>query len=118
MNIDRTEFGSITVGGASYPHDVVIRLSGEVHKRRKRLSKQYYGTSHIISRDEAEFIYEKDCDTLIVGSGQYGNVQLSPEAARFFADRHCRVLLHPTPQAVEIFNQSRGRTIGLFHVTC
>jgi hypothetical protein len=46
----RTEFGSITVDGKTYEHDVIIRLSGKVEKRRKRLSKQKYGTSHIISK--------------------------------------------------------------------
>jgi hypothetical protein len=45
MSIDATEFGSITVDGKTYEHDVIIRLSSKVEKRRKRLSKQKYGTS-------------------------------------------------------------------------
>lgn len=57
---------------------MLIRLSGEVVKRKKKLSKKYYGTSHIISREEAEFIYEKGCSTLVLGAGQHGNVTLSP----------------------------------------
>lgn len=118
MKIDSTDFGRITIDGVTYQHDVVIRLSGEVIKRKKRLSKQYYGTSHTISLDEAEFVYEKGGDTLVLGTGQYGNVHLSPEAAEFFADQDCRVLLQPTPQAIEAYNQGKGRTIGLFHVTC
>jgi hypothetical protein len=28
------------------------------------------------------------------------------------------VLLKPTPEAIRMFNQSRARRIGLFHVTC
>ena len=118
MKIDSTDFGSITIDGATYPHDVVIRLSGEVIKRKKRLSKQYYGTSHTISLDEAEFVYEKGCDTLVLGSGQYGNVHLSPEAADFFANCDCLVVLQPTPQAIMAYNKTNGRAIGLFHVTC
>ncbi len=118
MKIDRTEFGSITIGSATYSHDVVIRLSGAVEKRRKKLSKQYYGSSHTISRDEAEFVYEKGCDTLVLGAGQYGNVQLSAEAAKFFADHHCRVILQPTPEAIRTYNQFGSGTVGLFHVTC
>jgi hypothetical protein len=118
MKIDSTDFGRITIDGVTYQHDVVIRLSGEVIKRKKRLSKQYYGTSHTISLDEAEFVYEKGGDTLVLGTGQYGNVHLSPEAAEFFAGQDCRVLLQPTPQAIEAYNKGKGRTIGLFHVTC
>ena len=80
MEIQKTTFGAITIDGKTYEHDVVIRLSGEVVKRKKKLSKKYYGTSHVLSRDEAKFVFEKGCEQLIVGSGQMGNVHLSPEA--------------------------------------
>ena len=40
MQIDKTEFGSITIDGKAYDHDVIIHLSGEVEKRRKKLSKR------------------------------------------------------------------------------
>src|SRR5215469_11110172 len=82
MEIEKTTFGTITIDGRTYEHDVVIRLSGEVVKRKKKLSKKYYGTSHTLSKDEAKFVFEKGCEQLIVGSGQIGNVRLSPEAAR------------------------------------
>ena len=118
MKIDGTEFGSITIDGETYPHDVLIRLSGEIKKRRKRLSKRLYGTSHIMSLDEAEFVYEKGCRLLIVGTGQNGTMRLSPEAAEFFAGKNCAVLAEPTPQAVVAFNRAKGDRIGLFHVTC
>ena len=47
-------------------------------KRKKKLSKKYYGTSHMLSKDEAKFVFESGCE-LILGSGQMGNVHLSPE---------------------------------------
>ena len=112
MPIDATEFGSITVDGKTYEHDVIIRLSGKVEKRRKRLSKEKYGTSHIISKAEAKFVFEDGCDLLIVGAGQDGNVRLSPEASEYFDKKHCRVLTQPTPEALQAFNQSRDRKIG------
>ena len=39
MEIEGTTFGTITIDGKTYEHDVIIRLSGEVVKRKKRLSK-------------------------------------------------------------------------------
>jgi len=83
MEIENTAFGTITMDGKTYEHDVVVRLSGEVVKPKKKLSKKYYGTSHILSKDEAKFVFEKGCEQLIVGSGQIGNVRLSPEAEPF-----------------------------------
>jgi hypothetical protein len=118
MEIENTTFGSITVDGKTYEHDVLIRLSGEVEKRKKKLSKKYYGTSHVLSKDEAKFVFERGCNQLIVGSGQMGNVHLSPEAEAYFAKKDCKVLLRPTPEAIQVFNKSRSKKIGLFHVTC
>jgi len=113
MPIDATDFGSITVDGKTYKHDVIIRLSGKVEKRRKRLSKEKYGTSHIISKAEAKFVSEDGCDLLIVGAGQDGNARLSPEASKYFDKKHCRVLTQPTPEAIRAFNESHGRKIAL-----
>ncbi len=87
MEIENTTFGSITVDGKTYEHDVLIRRSGEVVKRKKKLSKKYYGTSHVLSKDEAKFVFERGCNQLIVGSGQMGNVRLSPEAEAYFAKK-------------------------------
>lgn len=77
--IDATDFGSITVEGTVFDHDVVISPDGE---------------------------------------GQYGRVQLSPEAADFFARKACEIVLLPTPVVIGIWNESEGRAVGLFHVTC
>lgn len=118
MRIERTEFGSITIDGEIYPYDVLIRLSGKIRKRKKKLSKKHYGTSHIVSLDEAEFVYEKGSDLLVVGTGQNGNLRLSPEAAEFFSRNGCSVLAEPTPHAIATFNEAKGEKIGLFHVTC
>ena len=118
MTIESTTFGVITIDGKTYEHDVVVRLSGEVVKRKKRLSKRLYGTSHVLSEDEARFLFEKGCDQVVIGSGQFGNVQLSPEAEAYFERKGCEVLLKPTPEAIQMFNRSRARRIGLFHVTC
>ena len=118
MRIESTTFGTITIDGKTYEHDVLVRLSGEVVKRKKRLSKRLYGTSHVLSEDEARFLFEKGCDQVVIGSGQFGNVQLSPEAEAYFERKGCEVLLKPTPEAIQMFNRSRAKRIGLFHVTC
>src|SRR6266702_2690502 len=88
MKIDSTIFGAITIDGKIYQHDVVVRLSGEVVKRKKKLSKKLYGTSHVLSKDEAKSLFEKGCDQVVIDSGQMGNVHLSPEAEARYEVRH------------------------------
>ncbi|GHO61527.1 hypothetical protein KSC_004190 [Ktedonobacter sp. SOSP1-52] len=117
-SIDQTIFGSITIEGTVFAHDVMIRQSGQVKKRKKKLSKALYGTSHILSQDEAKYIYEEGTKRLIIGTGQFGNVRLSDEATEYFQQKQCQVDLLPTPQAIQTWNEATGTVIGLFHVTC
>lgn len=116
--IDSTRFGSITIDGVKYPHDVIIRLDGKVKKRKKKLSKAIFGTSHIISLDEAQHIYEDGAEQLIIGSGQSGMVRLSDDAANFFKEKQINVVLLPTPMAMQEWNKGKKAAIAVFHVTC
>ena len=116
--IDKTKFGSITIAGDKYDYDVLIRLNGKVEKRMKKLSKEEFGTSHILSKAEAEFVYEKGAELIIIGSGQEGMLKLSDEAAAFFKKKECKVKLLPTPDALIAWNKAKSPCIGLFHITC
>jgi len=117
-HIDKTEFGSITVSGELYEHDIVIRLNGKVKKRKKKLSKEKYGTSHKVSLEEAEHIFEKGAEQVIIGTGQNGYVELSEEGDEFFRKNKCHIKLFPTPQAIKEWNETKGAVIGMFHITC
>ncbi|MCP4541646.1 MAG: hypothetical protein GY832_31320 [Chloroflexi bacterium] len=116
--IDKTEFGWILIEDNKFEHDVIIRLGGEVKKRKKKLSQAIYGTSHTISLDEAKHVYEEGAEQLVIGAGQFGLVELSDEAADYFEHHGCRVVLHPTSQAIQAWNEAEGDVIALFHVTC
>ena len=115
---DATGFGWIEIDGERYEHDVLIRLGGKVKRRKKRLSKQVYGTSHTVSLAEAEHVFERGARALIVGTGQDNNVRLSPEAEAYFKRHGCEVRLHSTPEALEAWNEAGSDAVGLFHVTC
>ena len=112
-NLDGTGFGWIDVDDQRVSHDILIRLDGEVTKRKKKLTKDIYGTSHNISLPEAEYIYQEGATGLLIGAGQFGRVRLSPEAAEFFKEKECPVTILTTPQAVKAWNQSPSGTIGL-----
>jgi len=111
-------FGYINVEGSEIDHDIIILLSGEIKKRKKKLSKAVYGTSHIISLEEAKYVYQISAERLIVGSGHQGMVDLSEEAADYLRKKKCKINIYPTPQAIEKWNDATGRVIGLFHITC
>jgi hypothetical protein len=116
--IDKTRFGSITVDGKVYQHDLLIRPDGEVQARPKELSKAIYGSSHTISLAEAQYAYQEGIERLIVGTGLTGLTKLSEEAAAFFQSKGCRVDRYPTRRAIKAWNEAEGAVVGLFHITC
>jgi hypothetical protein len=116
--LEGTGFGWIDVDGERISHDILIRLDGEVIKRKKKLSKEIYGTSHTISQTEAEYIYQEGAELLLIGGGQFGRVKLSPEAAAYFGSKGLEVQIQKTPQAAKRWNETPSGTIGLFHITC
>ena len=109
--MDRCRWGRIS-------HDILIHLDGRVSKRKKKLTKDIYGTSHNLSLPEAEYIFQEGATGLLIGGGQFGRVRLSPEAAAFFKEKDCPVTILPTPQAVKTWNENTDKLIGLFHITC
>lgn len=114
--IESTHFGWITIDGVKYTHDVIIRSDGRVEKRKKKLSRKLFGTSHFVSEDEARDLFEEGVQRVIVGSGQYGVLKLSDEARKIF--RECSLDLLPTPKAVHVWNETSGPAVALFHITC
>ena len=117
--INETTFGSITIDKQVYEHDVIIRLEGHVRKRKKKLSKAIYGSSHTLSLDEAKYVYEKTAKQIIIGTGQYGRLNLSDEAADYFQRKKCKANLLSTAEAIDTWNKAEPqKIIGLFHVTC
>ena len=89
-----------------------------MEKRKKKLSKAVYGTSHTISLAEAEHLYQKGAERLLIGAGQEGRVGLSEQAATYFARKRCQVELLPTPAVIAVWNQAEGAVIAMLHVTC
>lgn len=116
--IEAIRFGEIVIAGQTFTHDVVITPDGRVHKRKKKLSKALYGTSHILSLDEAKETLSQDVELLIIGAGLYDRLRLSPEAQAYLEALGCKVKLLPTEEAIKRWNEAQGKVIGLFHITC
>ena len=110
--IDSTSFGSITVEGEAFDYDIIIRLDGRVEKREKMLSKEKYGTSHKVSLEEAEHIYEEGTEKIIIGTGQTGFVELSEEAEDFRGKDADRAF--PTPGRLNAGMKSKAGFLQCF----
>ena len=119
LRIDSTKFGNITIDGKKYKHDVYVTKNGKIKKRKKKLSKTVFGTSHKVSLEEIKEIYEEDANVVIIGTGQMGILRLSIEALKFLEKKRCETIILRTKKAIKVWNNDeRNSKIALFHVSC
>ena len=115
-HIDGTAFGSITIDGVDYDHDVVILPSGEIVSRWKVLPNP--AGSHRVTEEDVRHLLELGAGPLVIGTGQHGVLRLDAAAKAYLDQQGCAVTLAPTPEAIELYNASEGPVTALFHLTC
>jgi len=116
--INGTEFGKITVNNKTFDFDIAIMPNGEIMKRNARASEMYYGTHHMICKEELRQIIDSKPQVLVIGLGQYSGCRLEDSVKRECEKNGIKLITEPTPKAIKTFNQTEARKAGLFHVTC
>lgn len=112
--INKYEFGLIAVNGKEYRHDVVVFWNGLVENWERF-------ESHNISSDDVTFALSKDPETVIIGTGEEGIVEVSDGAKKTIIDKGLNLAIEKTEEAARIFNDQAARgkkVVGLFHLTC
>ncbi len=117
MKIEDYSFGSISIDGTSYDHDVIIDR-GAVSKRKKKRSKRFRSQFGHTPLSTEEAIPWK-CKTLIVGTGAYGSLPVMKDVEREARERHVQLIALPTPNAIDCLNVLAGEGVNaVLHVTC
>jgi hypothetical protein len=114
----KTEFGWIEVGSVRYDHDIIIHTDRSVTKRKKKLSKDLSGSyGHTpLSHNELEFLNEEKPDVVYIGTGQYGDLPVTPAAAKVLARYESAT--RPTPELLPAIERETRRFVAILHVTC
>lgn len=115
MHFEAFSFGSITIDGVTYPHDVVI-AHGQVSKRRKKPSKKYrdaYGHTPLSIEEDIPW----DCRCLVIGTGT-GALPVMPEVRREAERRGIELIVVPTAEAIAQLQERLGPTNAILHLTC
>ena len=116
MHLGRLRFGSITIDGHSYTHDVVVDR-GEVRKRKKKPSKKFrkdFGHTPVSIEEKLPW----KCRRLIIGTGNYGSLPVMDEVKREARRRKVELLIIPTDEAIDAFVKHPDDTNAILHVTC
>jgi hypothetical protein len=115
MRVKSFSFGSISIDGATYTHDVVIDR-GHVRKRKKKPPKKFrdaYGHTPLSIEEDIPW----KCQRLVIGTGTGGLPvmdQVKHEARR----RHIELVILPTSEAIAELSKRPHEVNAILHVTC
>lgn len=119
--IEEYKFGSITIDGKTYNHDIEVRWTGEVLNWQRQ-------EGHVFDIEDIKRAVEKNPDTIVIGTGESGLVQVTENAQKFIKEKGIELIIDRTEQATRTFNirkeeseEEEGKqekVIGLFHLTC
>lgn len=118
--IQEYHFGSITIDGKTYHHDVEVISSGEVLKWWRK-------ESHVIDVQDIKRAIEQNPDTIIIGTGESGVAEVTETAKKEIQSKGIELIIEITGEAVKSFNlllkkseeaKNKKKIIGLFHLTC
>lgn len=110
--IDHYSFGSITIDGKNYEHDVIVSASG--------VKSWWRAASHNVSLNDLDPILEEKPKLVIFGTGAAGVMKVPPETIDHLKKEGVKVMIKKTGDAVQEFNRLSGTPglTGAFHLTC
>jgi hypothetical protein len=119
--IEEYRFGFIKINGKDYDHDVEVKWTDEV---LPLIMKE----RHKIGLEEVKRAINQKPDTIAIGTGESGLVEITPEAQEEVRRNGIKLVIDKTEEAVKTFNvlkedskEEEGKqekVIGLFHLTC
>lgn len=109
--IEVYEFGKIVVNGKTYTSDILI-FDKEVRENWWRKE------GHKLSLEDLREVLEFKPEVLIIGTGYHGKMVVPKEVKNFIEDMGIRTIVLPTEEAVKVFNETKAKKVGAFHLTC
>ncbi len=112
--IEEYKFGSITIDGKTYEHDVQLFPGCEVRLWWRK-------TSHEVTLDDIKGVIEQKPEIIAFGTGSPGMLEIPDDVKEKIKSQKIELIIEPTAKAIEKFNElEKGgkKVIGLFHLTC
>ncbi len=98
-------FGKLKYDKSIFNQDVLISTDGDVYERNTTDSLK-------ITPEELDASVDNNTKTVLVGTGHYDTVKVTPEAMSYLKDLKIDLIETPTPEAIAYYNKrmsGRGR---------
>jgi len=112
VRLGRYRFGRIEVDGVPYTEDIQVLPDGVRGWWRRE--------GHKVYPEDLREALDAEPELLIIGTGYWGRVQVTPEAEKLLREKGIELLALKTAEAVEAYNEyaPKRRTCALLHLTC
>jgi len=114
--IESYEFGAIVINGKRYTSDLIVFPERVIDGWWRKEGHRLY-----IEDLEEILKHEPKPEVLVVGTGYYGLVKVSPKIENILKSHRIELVAQPTKEATQTFNKllsSKRRVVGAFHLTC
>lgn len=114
--IDSYDFGVIVVRGKRYKSDVIVFPEKVVDGWWRKEGHRIY-----VEDLKEIFSHLPLPEVLLVGTGYYGLVKVTPEVEKALETHGIKLIIQPTGEAYKTFNEllkAGKRVAGAFHLTC
>lgn len=114
--IDCYEFGAIVTDDRRYTSDIIVLPERVIDGWWRREGHRLY-----VEDLEEILNHEPKPEVLVVGTGYYGLVKVSPEVGNTLKSHGIELVAQMTREACQTFNgllKSNKRVAGAFHITC
>jgi len=118
IKIDKFSFGSAMINGTKHIRDLVLLPDSTI---KRRSGGFWIIGSHRIKKEEIEQLFASGADTIVIGVGVLSRASLSDEARSYAAKQPVEMLVLPSRDAVQKWNQladTGKKTAALIHITC
>jgi len=112
MIIESYSFGEMKVNDNIYTSDIIIfpKIINPSWWRKE---------GHYLQMTDISEIIDKNPEVLIIGTGYYGYMKISPELIEHLEGSGLKFYIEKTKIAVDIYNNTETLIkIGAFHLTC
>jgi hypothetical protein len=111
--IETYRFGYILIDGQPHDRDVIIlpdRVMGGWWRK----------AGHVLHAEDLEAVFEATPDLLVVGTGAYGRMAVSPETQRALRAAGIELIALPTEEACQTYSRLRERqtVAAALHLAC
>ena len=110
-----------------YATGMYMKVNDEVHRNDLKIidgrvkGDWWRKEGHRLDTGDIQDVLSAEPDTLVIGTGYAGNMQVSEAVRSALADRDIRTVAQNTRDAVDTFNELQAdgeKVAGVFHLTC